>query len=158
MRNRSLLSRFQNCEWGGCTAYFPPFFDGSRQQSEIAHHIRGHVNNSASVCLWLKGQCRFPFHSRWELRKHMKTAHNIVDSVRSMSPILCCSETHLCEFSWEEHCSGHLKSLEDFICAPSVPGQGGAHFVWATSVFLPPNDTCRLIRSFCCRGISRRNT
>jgi len=139
IRNRALLSRFQNCEWGGCTAYFPPFFDGTRQQSEIACHIRRHINNTVSsprfdrpppsprafVCLWLKGQCALPFDSRWKLRQHMKMAHNIVDSVRSMSPILCCSETHLCEFSWEDHCSGHLKSLQDFICAPSVsrPGQ-----------------------------------
>jgi len=139
IRNRTLLSRFQNCEWGGCKAYFPPFFDGTRQQSEIACHIRRHINNTvllprfdrpppsprAFVCLWSKGRCALPFDSRWKLRQHMKTAHNIVNSIRSMSPILCCSETHLYEFSWEDHCSGHLKSLQDFICAPSVsrPGQ-----------------------------------
>jgi len=58
----------------------------------------------------------------------MKMAHDIVDSVRSMSPILCCSQTHLCEFSWEDHCSGHLKSLQDFICAPSDSRPGRCPF------------------------------
>jgi len=58
----------------------------------------------------------------------MKTAHNIVDSVRSMSPILCCSETPLCEFSWEDHCSWHLKSLQDFISAPSDSRPGWCPF------------------------------
>jgi len=123
-----LLSCFQNCEWGGCTAYFPPLFDDSRQQSEIACHIGGYINNSAFVCLWSKGRCALPFGSHWKLRQHLRTAHNIVDSVRSMSPILCCSETHLCKFSWEDHCSGHLKSLQDFISAPSDSRPGRCPF------------------------------
>ena len=66
--NRALLSRFRNCEWAECTAYFPPFFDGSSQQSEIAQHIRGHIKNDAFVCLWSKGQCALLFDSRWKLR------------------------------------------------------------------------------------------
>jgi len=65
----------------------------------------------------------------------MKIAHDVVDCVKSMSPILCCSETHLCEFSWEHHCLGHLTTLQDFICAPSDSKPGRCPFCLGNESF-----------------------
>ena len=127
-QNRNMLDRIQQCEWGLCNRYFPPVSDGPIQQSEKAVHFRTHIRHSDLVCRWSQGRCGLRFCSMWKLREHMKTAHNVVDSVKSMSPKLCCSKAHLCEFSWEDHCSGHLETLEDFICAPSDSRPGWCPF------------------------------